>query len=82
MADVTNVDVQYYLKVYLTDYVVSSPTTAILYEPFLVNIKKCLTTSLTSDPNSSYNYNIYSGKIYIPYKPFVQVPLPSSLSAS
>jgi hypothetical protein len=79
VADVTNADVQYYLKVYLTDYEVSSPSTAILYEPFFVNIKKCLIIALTSDPDSSHTYNIYSGKIYIAYTDFLQVPFSSSL---
>jgi hypothetical protein len=79
LSEVTNADVQYYLKVYLPDYEVSSPSTAILYEPFLVNIKNCLIDSFTTDSDSSNSYNVYAGKIYIAYSPFVEVPNAASL---
>lgn len=76
----TNTDVQYYVKVYLEDYDDISPSTAIFYDPFLVNIKSCLLDSITSDADTTITFNIGSTTAEVSYSEFGQVSNAASLA--
>ena len=53
--------------------------TAVHYFPFLVNIKSCQISTFTSDADISTTYNLHTGKKFIAYNLFTEVPNAASL---